>query len=74
MQADPSVGIEVPLRSLIWDEQGTTRIAFSDPAELVGRCRLSVLAQLRALLDQLVAEATGQSTSGGAYRTIGSTP
>jgi uncharacterized protein (DUF302 family) len=62
MQQDPSVGIELPLRLLIWDEQGTTQVAFSDPAELTSSFRLAgrvaVLSQLRTLLDQLVAEAT----------------
>ncbi len=62
MQEDPSVGIELPLRLLVWDEQGTTQVAFSDPAELAVGYRVSgrlpVLAQLRRLLDQLVAEAT----------------
>lgn len=61
MQADPTVGIELPLRLLIWDEQGTTQIAFSDPAELASRYavsgRMPVLSQLRTLLDQVVAEA-----------------
>ncbi len=62
MQEDPSVGIELPLRLLVWDEQGTTQVAFSDPAELAVGYRVSgrlhLLAQLRGLLDQLVAEAT----------------
>jgi uncharacterized protein (DUF302 family) len=61
MQADPSVGIELPLRMLIWDEQGTTRIGFSDPAELAGPYDLAgsrpVLSRLRGLLDELVADA-----------------
>jgi uncharacterized protein (DUF302 family) len=63
MQADPSVGIELPLRMLIWDERGTTRVGFSDPAELAGSYDLAgsqpVLARLRGLLDELVADATG---------------
>jgi uncharacterized protein (DUF302 family) len=62
MQADPRVGLDLPLRLLVWDEQGTTQIAFSDPAQLATSYRLDghlpVLSQLRALLDQLVAEAT----------------
>jgi uncharacterized protein (DUF302 family) len=62
MQADPRVGLDLPLRLLVWDEQGTTQIAFSDPAELATSYslddHLAVLSQLRALLDQLVAEAT----------------
>jgi uncharacterized protein (DUF302 family) len=63
MQADPSVGIELPLRMLVWDERGTTRVGFSDPAELAGSYDLAgsepVLARLRGLLDELVADATG---------------
>jgi uncharacterized protein (DUF302 family) len=62
MQADPRVGLDLPLRLLVWDEQGTTQIAFSDPAQLATSYSLDghlpVLSQLRALLDQLVAEAT----------------
>jgi hypothetical protein len=48
---------------LIWDEQGTTRVGFSDPAELAGSYDLAgsepVLARLRRSLDELVADATG---------------
>lgn len=62
MQEDPRVGIELPLRLLVWDEGGTTSIAYSDPTELAGRYRLAgglpVLAQLGQLLDELVAEVT----------------
>jgi uncharacterized protein (DUF302 family) len=61
MQANPSVGIELPLRMLIWDAHGTTRIGFSDPAELAGPYDLAgartVLSRLRGLLDELVADA-----------------
>ncbi len=63
MQADPGVGIELPLRMLIWDEQGTTRIGFADPGALAGPYDLAgsqpVLARLRGLLDGLVADAVG---------------
>jgi uncharacterized protein (DUF302 family) len=63
MQADPSAGIELPLRMLVWDERGTTRVGFSDPAELAGSYDLAgsepVLARLRGLLDELVADTTG---------------
>ena len=62
MQADPRVGLDLPLRLLVWDERGTTRIAFSDPVELARHYglddHLPVLSQMRALLDQVVAEAT----------------
>jgi uncharacterized protein (DUF302 family) len=61
MQANPGVGIELPLRMLIWDSHGTTRVGFSDPAELAGSYDLAgaepVLTRLRGLLDELVADA-----------------
>jgi uncharacterized protein (DUF302 family) len=61
MQADPCVGIELPLRMLIWDAHGTTRIGFSDPGELADAygldAALPVLSRLRGLLDGLVADA-----------------
>ena len=61
MQANPGVGIELPLRMLIWDEQGTTRVGFADPVELAGPYDLGdslpVLSRLRALLDEVVADA-----------------
>ena len=63
MQANPGVGIELPLRMLIWDSHGITRVGFSDPAELAGSYDLAgsepVLARLRGLLDELVADAIG---------------
>src|ERR1700736_2823287 len=36
MQSDPRVGIELPLRVLVWAdaEAGTTKLGFSDPREL----------------------------------------
>lgn len=32
MQADPTVGIELPLKILVWDDGGTTRLGYHDPA------------------------------------------
>ncbi|MGN6445559.1 DUF302 domain-containing protein [Amnibacterium sp.] len=37
MQADPRVGIELPLRILVWSAQGRTHIAFEDPHALAER-------------------------------------
>src|SRR5438128_57047 len=31
MQKDPAVGIELPLRVLVWDEGGTTMVGYHDP-------------------------------------------
>ena len=37
LQAAPHSGIDLPLRVLIWDEDGATRIGYLDPAELKAR-------------------------------------
>jgi uncharacterized protein (DUF302 family) len=59
MQADREVGIELPLRILVWSESGTTRVGYSDPHELAARYDLAsasaVLDGLSGLLEQLVA-------------------
>ena len=36
MQDDPQVGIELPLRILLWDSGGVTMIGYNDPRELSG--------------------------------------
>jgi uncharacterized protein (DUF302 family) len=63
MQADPRAGIDLPLRILVWSQDGETRIAFRDPRSMADDFaladRLDTLAKLRAVLDGLVAEVTG---------------
>jgi uncharacterized protein (DUF302 family) len=34
MQADPRIGIELPLRMLVWAEGGDVFVAYNDPREL----------------------------------------
>jgi uncharacterized protein (DUF302 family) len=66
MQADPRVGIELPLRILVWAEADATRVAFRDPRALVAGYDVAeaqdTLARMRVLLDQLVAEAVAPAT------------
>ena len=61
MQKDPTVGIELPLRVLVWDERGTTKVGYQDPTELADHYRLDEtqerLERMRALLAELAAEA-----------------
>ena len=61
MQKDPTVGIELPLRVLVWDERRTTKVGYEDPTELADRYRLDEtqerLERMRALLADLAAEA-----------------
>jgi uncharacterized protein (DUF302 family) len=70
MQADPRVGIELPLRMLLWRDGEATAVGYRDPRELAGDYRLdgreAALAQLAALLDALSDEVCGPAAGAGA--------
>lgn len=60
MQADASVGYELPLRLLIWDADGQTMIGYRRPTELrddfaLGE-QLEILRRMENLLEQITAE------------------
>jgi uncharacterized protein (DUF302 family) len=61
MQADPRVGIELPLRMLIWQDTDGTRIGYLDPRELANRYALDghqqTLERQAAVLTKLAAAA-----------------
>jgi uncharacterized protein (DUF302 family) len=63
MQDDPRVGIELPLRMLVWREGEQVLLGHHDPRELNGRYDVSAhaqtLEQMATLLDALAAEAAG---------------
>jgi len=63
MQADPRVGIELPLRMLIWQDPNGTRIGYLDPRELADRYALDgheqTLERQAAVLTKLAAAAAG---------------
>jgi uncharacterized protein (DUF302 family) len=60
MQRDPAVGYELPLRLLIWDADGTTRVGYEPPGLLAEHHDLAgahdVLQRLDGLMAALVAE------------------
>jgi uncharacterized protein (DUF302 family) len=41
MQASPLTALDLPLKVLVWDDDGSTRISFTDPAVLAARHHLS---------------------------------
>src|SRR5690242_15079880 len=59
MQADPRVGIELPLRVLIWEDAGGTHVGYLDPRELADRYALDgqgpTLERQAAVLAELAA-------------------
>ena len=62
MQADPRAGLDLPLRTLVWSDGGTTRVAFHDPRTLAADFTLTdrsdTLTALHDLLHHLVRDAT----------------
>jgi uncharacterized protein (DUF302 family) len=63
MQDDPRVGIELPMRMLVWREAEDVLLAYRDPRELSDTydvaAHASTLAQMATLLDELATEASG---------------
>ncbi len=61
MQSDRRVGIELPLRILVWREGDDVLVAYTDPRELGDAYELegqrATLEQMAELLEQLAAEA-----------------
>ena len=67
MQADPRVGIELPLRMLIWQDGQGTHLGYLDPRELADRYALEgqqqTLERQAAVLNKLAIAAAGPSLS-----------
>jgi uncharacterized protein (DUF302 family) len=67
MQDDPSIGIELPLRMLVWRDGEQVLLAHNDPRELARSydvaAHAQTLEQMAALLDALAAEAAGPPSS-----------
>lgn len=62
MQADPTIGYELPLRLLVWDAGGQTKIVYRPPTELADdfavAAQLETLRRMENLLQQLAAESS----------------
>lgn len=63
MNADPTIGYELPLRLLIWDAGGQTKIGYRPPTELASdfavTAQLETLRRMENLLQQISAESAG---------------
>jgi uncharacterized protein (DUF302 family) len=62
MQADATVGYELPLRLLVWDAGGQTQIGYRPPTELGDdfalAAQLETLRRMESLLEQITAESS----------------
>jgi uncharacterized protein (DUF302 family) len=66
MQEDPEIGYELPLRVLVWNGGGQTKVGYRAPMELAASYavaeREEILRKMGALLQALVAESTALET------------
>jgi uncharacterized protein (DUF302 family) len=65
MQGDPEIGYELPLRVLVWDADGQTRVGYRRPTEVAQgylvAAQKELLGRMDALLEALVAESATAS-------------
>ena len=62
MQSDPQVGIELPLKLLLWETDGVAKVAYHDPRDLARTYSLGdQIATLEAMA-QLLATLTREAT------------
>jgi uncharacterized protein (DUF302 family) len=65
MQSDAQVGIELPLRILVWDDHGQTTLGYNDPRDLAHTYSLSseapTLEAMSSLLQALASEAAADT-------------
>jgi uncharacterized protein (DUF302 family) len=63
MRSDPRVGVELPLRMLVWEDPDGTLLGYNDPLELAARYDVeqhrATLEMMSALLAALAADAAG---------------
>jgi uncharacterized protein (DUF302 family) len=69
MQDDPGIGIELPLRMLVWRDGEQVLLGHNDPRELARSYDVSAhaqtLEQMATLLDALAAEAAAAPSASG---------
>ena len=64
MQSDPRIGVELPLRILVWADADGVLLGYRDPRELAGPYDIAaehqaILEQMATLLGELADEAAG---------------
>lgn len=62
MQADPAIGLELPLRVVAWSQDGETRVGYRSPEQLASEygvaTQVAALTAMAHLVEDLVAEVT----------------
>jgi len=61
MQSDPRIGLDLPVKVLVWEKDGTTKITFLDPSKLGAWYGIDAdhpsLVKMRGVLEMIAKEA-----------------
>jgi uncharacterized protein (DUF302 family) len=63
MQSDPEIGYELPLRVLVWEAAGRTKIGYRLPAEVAAGYAVSGQAETLTRIGRLLEELVGESAA-----------
>ncbi len=63
MQSDPRIGIELPLRVLVWGGDDGVVLGYNDPRELVERYEVDAHAQTLGTMSTLLAELQAETAA-----------
>jgi uncharacterized protein (DUF302 family) len=65
MQSDPRIGLDLPVKILVWEKDGTTQITFLNPAKLGAWYGIDAdhptLIKMRGVLEMVAREASAKS-------------
>jgi uncharacterized protein (DUF302 family) len=63
MQSDPEIGYELPLRVLVWDAAGETKVGYRLPAEVAVEYAVSAQAETLTRIGRLLEELVGEGVA-----------
>jgi uncharacterized protein (DUF302 family) len=63
MQADPEIGYELPLRVLVWEAAGRTKIGYRLPTEVAAEYAVGGQAETLMRIGRLLEELVGESAA-----------
>ncbi len=66
MQGDPRVGFELPLRVVVWSQDGVTRIGYESPDSFAEGYDMAGRTEVLRRMADLLAELASEATMGGA--------
>ncbi len=63
MQSDPQIGYDLPLRVLVWEDAGQTKVGYRLPADIAAEYSLDGQAETLMRIGRLLEELVGESAA-----------